>query len=260
MKPTKALLAFALIASGSGALALASGPATPGAPATPPTASAEDTFESLQTAYDKAQDEYRAKLKEADRKERMKLRRNSPIKQFWPRFEALAKTNDGRSLLWMTENITKYRGFKKKERPAALAPMFDALFEHHADAEWFEGAYASLANHSGVLDTKMVQELFDKGLEKAGSDDVKEAGLFHAIIAFSKADDRSLSQGYFARLEEAFPESERLRAARRALIRPEDTAVGKVAPNFQAKTIDDFTFELEDYRGKVVLLDFYGFW
>ena len=32
------------------------------------------------------------------------------------------------------------------------------------------------------------------------------------------------------------------------------------APDFDAKTIDGHEFKLSDYRGKVVLLDFYGFW
>ena len=36
--------------------------------------------------------------------------------------------------------------------------------------------------------------------------------------------------------------------------------VGKIAPDFEGKTIDGHEFKLSDYRGKVVLVDFYGFW
>jgi peroxiredoxin len=36
--------------------------------------------------------------------------------------------------------------------------------------------------------------------------------------------------------------------------------VGKPAPDFYAETIDGHAFKLSDYKGKVVLLDFYGFW
>jgi len=35
---------------------------------------------------------------------------------------------------------------------------------------------------------------------------------------------------------------------------------GIVAPDFTGRTIGGHEFKLSDYRGKVVLLDFYGFW
>ena len=38
------------------------------------------------------------------------------------------------------------------------------------------------------------------------------------------------------------------------------TQPGSTAPDFKGSTIDGFQFELSEYRGKVVLLDFYGFW
>ena len=36
--------------------------------------------------------------------------------------------------------------------------------------------------------------------------------------------------------------------------------VGLVAPNIVGEDIDGVKFQLEDYRGKVVVLDFWGFW
>jgi len=37
-------------------------------------------------------------------------------------------------------------------------------------------------------------------------------------------------------------------------------AVGKVAPEIDGEDVDGVTFKLSDYRGKVVLLDFWGHW
>jgi hypothetical protein len=37
-------------------------------------------------------------------------------------------------------------------------------------------------------------------------------------------------------------------------------AVGKKAPDIEAADIDDVKFKLSDYRGKVVMLDFWGHW
>jgi hypothetical protein len=41
---------------------------------------------------------------------------------------------------------------------------------------------------------------------------------------------------------------------------PEALVVGKVAPDFEAEDQDGVAFKLSDYRGKVVALDFWGFW
>jgi cytochrome oxidase Cu insertion factor (SCO1/SenC/PrrC family) len=41
---------------------------------------------------------------------------------------------------------------------------------------------------------------------------------------------------------------------------PEALVVGKVAPDFEAVDQDGVAFKLSDYRGKVVALDFWGFW
>lgn len=37
-------------------------------------------------------------------------------------------------------------------------------------------------------------------------------------------------------------------------------AVGKVAPNIVGEDVDGVPFQLSDYRGKVIFLDFWGFW
>jgi cytochrome oxidase Cu insertion factor (SCO1/SenC/PrrC family) len=41
---------------------------------------------------------------------------------------------------------------------------------------------------------------------------------------------------------------------------PEALAVGKVAPDIVGEDIDGKEFKLSDYRGKVVVLDFWGNW
>jgi len=41
---------------------------------------------------------------------------------------------------------------------------------------------------------------------------------------------------------------------------PEGLDVGMRAPDFEATDVAGKSFKLSDYRGKVVLLDFWGFW
>jgi cytochrome oxidase Cu insertion factor (SCO1/SenC/PrrC family) len=41
---------------------------------------------------------------------------------------------------------------------------------------------------------------------------------------------------------------------------PKDLEVGKVAPEIEGKDVEGKDFKLSDYRGKVVVLDFFGDW
>lgn len=41
---------------------------------------------------------------------------------------------------------------------------------------------------------------------------------------------------------------------------PEDLAIGKIAPEIEGTDVNGMPFKLSDYRGKVVLLDFWGDW
>jgi cytochrome oxidase Cu insertion factor (SCO1/SenC/PrrC family) len=42
--------------------------------------------------------------------------------------------------------------------------------------------------------------------------------------------------------------------------KPADLEIGKVAPDIQGKDVDGKDLKLSDYRGKVVVLDFWGDW
>ena len=41
---------------------------------------------------------------------------------------------------------------------------------------------------------------------------------------------------------------------------PEALAIGKAAPDITGEDIDGKEFKLSDYRGKVVVIDFWGHW
>jgi hypothetical protein len=48
--------------------------------------------------------------------------------------------------------------------------------------------------------------------------------------------------------------------ARRQLYAIRNLSIGRTAPEITGQDVDDKTFKLSDYRGKVVLLDFWGHW
>jgi len=49
-------------------------------------------------------------------------------------------------------------------------------------------------------------------------------------------------------------------SAERNLFELRSLAIGQVAPDISGVDIQDVAFKLSDYRGKVVVLDFWGHW
>jgi cytochrome oxidase Cu insertion factor (SCO1/SenC/PrrC family) len=48
--------------------------------------------------------------------------------------------------------------------------------------------------------------------------------------------------------------------SRQALPAPEGLAIGSVAPEIQGRDMKGVPFNLSDYKGRVVILDFWGQW
>jgi hypothetical protein len=60
--------------------------------------------------------------------------------------------------------------------------------------------------------------------------------------------------------EEYFANRKLEDAAQGALLQMRRVAIGKIAPEIEAEDLDGVKFKLSDYRGKVVVLDFWGHW
>ena len=63
-----------------------------------------------------------------------------------------------------------------------------------------------------------------------------------------------------ALLVEGLPVSSKMLLAQQTPHDPEDLAIGKVAPDIEGTDLNGMPFKLSDYRGQVVLLDFWGDW
>jgi hypothetical protein len=221
-----------------------------------------DAFEELDAQYEVAVEAWSEELgRTKGLKERRALREAHPALEFWPRFEGLADGGEGRALLWMVNNLRE-KGVKSRERAAAQRPYYLRLAREHSSAEWFGEVLEQLGKDSRHMDDDFVLSLYLTVLEKSESDEHRAGALYQAASALLKSEAEGAAEraeAFRARLEQEFPETtwaEKLRQ-QRAL---EAVQVGKVAPDFAGRTIDGFEFKLSEYRGKVVMLDFYGFW
>ena len=161
----KSILGIALIPM----VAYAANPVVGEAPAAMAAAPSIDDFTALDEEFDTALVEYTKELKAADKAQRRELRANSPIKLYWPRFEAMSKAGEGRATLWLVEHIKENRDVRSKERGAVLTPLFKSIIDNHADAEWFTSAVKSLAANKKYVGADETVAMLDKAAKTAKS-------------------------------------------------------------------------------------------
>jgi hypothetical protein len=248
------------------ASALAALPTDPRpAPISPPPPAARDQRAELAKDYSAAvkrwRDEVRAAAKESKDKEAA-ARAKHPVRDFWPRFEELSK-RDGRALVWMVEGCEDYLD----SRSAVIekkTELVGRLVRENADAEWAaEDLVEMLPRQRVWFDEAWVRARLDELARASKNNEGAGAALYELAqrLTGSKASDDERKQGeaLLARIE---GELAGTKAA--AKVTERKTAafyeVGGVPGDFEAKDPDGVAFKLSDYRGKVVMLDFWGFW
>lgn len=226
------------------------------------TAGVGDAYDELAEAYEAAHDTWRAKIKAAENlKERKALRGASPVAEYWPRFEALAAEGEGEALLWMVLHVRE-KGVKSAERGEVMRPLFERLVKDYSSEFWFRAVPEELykqRRYVGEAEALALLASIDEGSEE---DEIRAVALFNAARILQKTESEESAKrvaALYERIETEFADT-RVAADVKRIKMAELTAAGKEAPDFDGKTIDGFEFKLSEYRGKVVMLDFYGFW
>ncbi len=140
------------------------------------------------------------------------------------------------------------------------ATAIEALVQHFADSPEILPFIGLIAR-----DFAMLEKLQSKAKDKA----VKGVATFMLARQLSSADNPALEDRVLKLLNEVIskyadvadsarrplgPQAERL------LFAVENLSIGKVAPDIIGSDLDGVAFKLSDYRGKVVVLDFWGDW
>jgi hypothetical protein len=103
------------------------------------------------------------------------------------------------------------------------------------------------------------RELIEKSEEKARPGMLFELG--EALCEVAK-DDAAREKGLalLRQVTERWPTSDVAKSAAALVFRYTNLVVGKTSPDFEAVDVDGNAFKLSDYRGKVTVVDFWGFW
>ena len=184
---------------------------------------------------------------------------------FEPRFAALAEEHRGTEAevsarLWLLQQTWWLREDGKMESTAL--PIAEDLLERHFDSP----RLGDLVESHYVFDGDAKVELFERLLESPHGE-VRAA----AHLGLAKM-DRSIPPGEEARrhLETLVADYAELpyrattygamAAAYLERLPAERLEIGQLAPDIEGEDVDGLPFKLADYRGKVVLLDFWGDW
>lgn len=250
------------------------------APPAAPAADAESEFKALQDSFRKAQTAWMAEQRaaaEAAQKaaEEAKARGETPkpmpamsmvspvAGEFLPKFaDFAARRPDAPQAVDALVFVVSNGAAAADPAPAKAA--LATLLARHVDDPRIQGLVLGLDRFPAlVADPKAARE---DVLARSKNADVKAAALYGPVMQTfglsSKATDEEKKAGraVLERLAKEYPDTRWGRRAAGTLNEMDHLQVGQVAPDFEGKGPDGKTIRLSDFRGKAVLIDFWGFW
>lgn len=226
------------------------------------TVAAIESYDDLMKDYAAAKSARRAEIKAAkSSKERKALRAKPLATEFLARFQAVGDSGDVRGYLWMLTEARRL-GIKKADRASHRLDVYGRIVMAKADSKSFVSAIRRIAGDKSLEASQRISLL----KRVMGRKDVVGEGqctaqlLTGSLLYDSEVEsEKAMGEQILKELIASETCSDFVVAAELALSGV-SLEVGGKAPDFQGTTIDGETFKLSDYRGKVVLVDFFGFW
>lgn len=255
--------------------------------------SSEDELQDLLDEYDDEQDDYYERYRAASAEERKEIRKTKPGPgDYVPRFRELAQQYPGtataaQAWVWIHSNsrdleaMAEAFGVLRKDyiKSEHIAPfcrsrgylagenegfLLEALEVNEHDVVKGASCYAL-----GKLYMNMAE--LSARLKKPSEEDRERLTQRYGdqvIAKLVEADSKALrakAEEYYQRVLAEYKDLEHYRgtlgtAAEAELFELRHLQIGMVGPDIEGEDIDGVQFKLSDYRGKVVVLDFWGNW
>ena len=212
---------------------------------------ADAVFQKLQAEFNQALSEARA------RGERIGLKEVAA--PFFPKFDEAAKKYRGTddAIPFLSWILINYRDDEVKVNAA-----IEEVLDHHLESQALVQMATIFASLASTVGEQRYAEL-ERRLIEAGHPEVKAAMLF--FNASSASVDRNPSEEAKEAATEKLRQAAELGGeygdfAAGMLFERERLKIGMQAPDIVGEDLDGVEFKLSDYRGKVVVLDFWGDW
>jgi hypothetical protein len=186
-----------------------------------------------------------------------------PSKTFLPRFQSLAESARGTAaeadaLMALLKVATS--SYWPEKDTSVEADAAQALLERHAASPRLVEFAARLRYLDHVLDGDRVDAGLARLAESPHADVRARALQSQAERLLERDGTDDAARAVLQRLLREHPGSGPAQEAEGLLFQLDHLRVGQVAPDREAVDADGGSFRLSDYRGRVVLLVFWGFW
>lgn len=223
-------------------------------------------LKKLEAEYQAAETEFYRPYREAktdEEREKVKLDYdNVPQKLYLPKFRDLARRAAGTEAgvgawLWVVD-----RGGGDKEM---FAEAVDALLESGLDSPRLENLTWELRYAIWALSREKVESALETIRAKSPHRAVQASAMLSlgAIVLQdpeATAEQKAEAKALFDSLIADYGDTRAGKEAKGHLTELTKLQIGMEAPDFEGTDADGVTFRLSDYRGKVVVLLFWGFW
>lgn len=223
--------------------------------------SLESQLKAMQDSFEKENQAYMDAAMEKAKKGEPFDMRGGPSKDYLDKALTLAR---------------KARGTSTADKAYAFAiPMAYQVDDSEALVQAFEGMIANNPNSKELRQSmnfigfgvrpqdraiKLLSriEYYSSETETKSNALLMRASLFYD--EYSGEGDTGRARGILERTIEAYPRTDAAKRAKNMIFAMDNLSIGQVAPDFTAIDENGATFKLSDYRGKVVIVDFWGFW
>ena len=217
-------------------------------------------FQALEKELKSARFQWR-RARRAAKKDGVSFDLPDPLAEHFPRFDALAAKGSADALVWVGLNAESV-GLSADEVVETKRRVFGRLAEefagHGATEDFVKKAKAQVAFVPVSELAGWLEAIFEANEDL----DIRTRAAYELAQVLSSSrseEDHSKAEAWCRRIVKEFPDHKMARRAQESLDALK-YSVGRIAPDFTTQDVDGIEFKLSDYRGKVVVLDFWGFW
>jgi hypothetical protein len=224
---------------------------------------------ALKQEFETAQEEWMKALRAAKTEEEgQKIWEAQPGKEFLPRFEAVAVEAKGTAVACAAWCEVFDVAARTQAKPQARRAVDTILAEHLTSPELVPFVQ-SLGEMSWILGAAETGAALWKLVEGSPHRTVQAPALFGYGTAMLDSTDPALearARASLERVQKDFADVKSKRGpsyadrAKGFLFELDHLQIGMLAPDFEALDENGQKFKVSDYRGKVVVLDFWGYW
>lgn len=222
------------------------------------------TYEALRAEYRAENSAHFEARREQPAASRGEFDSNLITRKYLSRFEqaatAVAETPEAIPFLaWIVEFGGRVDGSR-----ALVAGK--TVIEYHAASPAMSTLMRPLLLSGPKMGVDASYELYSAIIAKNGAEGVRERALFQRSKLYIGTTPKGTQKQRVAanadlnRLLKSTANDRMRRSVQKVIFEFENLNIGCVAPEIEGKDLDGVNFKLSDYRGKVVLLDFWGHW